>query len=147
MVFRHFAREIDPSTTKELEAETEKVASLVTSMSADRVAVESAANRAAELAGKLVGEVDSAKYDRERTQRLLRDIASDGDLISRQGERTAEQATMTVDSLYIAIAKAGGVNQNTRQAIDALFAQVKNPSAYSAPQFAAGMKNVAATLR
>jgi hypothetical protein len=52
-----------------------------------------------------------------------------------------------VDSLYIAIAKAGGVNQNTRAAIDALFAQVKNPSAYSAPQFAAGMKNVAATLR
>jgi hypothetical protein len=147
VVFRHFAREIDPSTTRELEAETEKVARLVTSMSSDRAAVESSANRAAELAGKLVGEVDSAQYDRARTQRLLHDIAADGDLISRQGERTAEQATMTVDSLYIAIAKAGGVNQSTRAAIDGLFAQVKNPSAYSAPQFAASMKNVAATLR
>ena len=147
VVFRHFAREIDPATTRELEAETEKVARLVTSMSADRAAVETSANRAATLAEKLTGEVEAAQYDRPRTQRLLRAIANDGDVISRQGERSAEQATMTVDSLYIAVAKAGGVNQETRSAIDRLFAQVKNPSGYSAPQFAASMKSVAATLR
>jgi hypothetical protein len=147
VVFRHFAREIDPTTTKELESETAKVTGLVSSMSSDRAAVESAANRAAELANKLVGEVNSAQYDRARTERLLRAIASDGDAISRQGERSAEQATMTVDSLYIAVAKAGGLNPSTRSAIDGLFVQVKNPSAYSAPQFAAGMKTLAATVR
>ena len=120
---------------------------MIATMSADRGAVEAAANRAAELADKLVGEVDAAKYDRARTERLLRAIAADGDVISRQGERAAEQATMTVDSLYIAVAKSGGTNAETRAAIDRLFAQVKNPSGYNAPQFAAGMKSVAGTLR
>ena len=109
--------------------------------------MEVAANHAATLADKLVGEVDAAQYDRARTQRLLKNIAADGDAISRQGERSAEQATMTVDSLYIAVAKAGAANPETRAAIDRLFAQVKNPSGYNAPQFAAGMKSVAGTLR
>ena len=48
-------------------------------------------------------------------------------------ERTAEQATMTVDSLYIAQAKAGSPNPATRQAIDGLFQLVNNPSSYNAP--------------
>jgi hypothetical protein len=146
VVFRHFAREIDPATTRDMEASTEQVAHLVTAMSPDRGAVESAATRAAELADKLVAEVSAARYDRARTERLLRNIASDGDMISRQGERAAEQATMTVDSLYIAVAKAGGTNPETRSAIDKLFMQVKNPSGYNAPQFAAQMKSLAATL-
>jgi Cytochrome c554 and c-prime len=146
VVFRHFAREIDPATTQEMEASTTQVARLVTAMSPDRGAVESAATRAAKLADKLVAEVGAARYDRARTERLLRNIASDGDMISRQGERTAEQATMTIDSLYIAVAKAGGTNAETRSAIDKLFMQVKNPSGYNAPQFAAQMKSVATTL-
>jgi Cytochrome c554 and c-prime len=147
VVFRHFAREIDPAATQEMEAATAQVAHLVTTMSTDRGAVESAATRAAELSDKLVAEVSAARYDRDRTERLLRNIASDGDMISRQGERAAEQATMSVDSLYIAIAKAGRTNPETRSAIDALFMQVKNPSTYNAPQFAAQMRSVAATLR
>ena len=54
---------------------------------------------------------------------------------------------MSVDSLYIADMKAGAPNAATRSAIDQLFAQVKNPSGYNAPMFAAQMKRVAATLR
>jgi hypothetical protein len=146
VVFRHFAREIDPDTTRDMEAATVRVARLVTAMSSDRAAVESAATRAAELADKLVAEVSAARYDRARTESLLRNIASDGDMISRQGERAAEQATMTVDSLYIAVAKAGATSAETRSAIDNLFIQVKNPSSYNAPQFAAQMRSVAATL-
>jgi len=146
-LFRHFAREIDPATSQELEAAVTQVAGLVTSMSPDRALVESSARRAARLADKLVGEVNAAQYDRARAQRLLRSIAEDSDLISRQGERTAEQATMTVDSLYIASAKAGSPNPATRAAIDRMFAQVKNPSNYNAPQFAASLHAVAATLR
>lgn len=147
VVFRHFAREIDPATSREMEAEMEKVARLVSSMSADRGAVEASAARAAQLANKLVGEVSAAQYDRARTSRLLAAIAADADAISRQGERSAEQATMTVDSLYIALAKDGAANASARAAIDRLFAQVKNPSAYNAPQFAAGLKAVGASLR
>ena len=147
VVFRHFADEIDSSTNQQLTADVSKVAMLITSMSPDRAAVESAANGAAQLADKLLGEIRDAQYDKARTDRLLREIANDADAISKQGERAAEQATMTVDSLYIASAKAGGTNGATRAAIDQLFTQVKNPSGYNAPVFAAQMKKVAGTLR
>jgi hypothetical protein len=52
-----------------------------------------------------------------------------------------------VDSLYIAEARDAGKNAATREAIDGLFKLVNNPSAYNAPQFAAQMKRVRATLQ
>ncbi len=147
VAFRKLAEEVDPGTNHELQAETDKVAKLITTMSPDRTAVIAAAKRAASLSDKLLGEVQSASYDRARTQRLIRSIAGEGDIISRQGERAAEQATMTVDSLYIATAKAGSPSAETRAAIDALFVQVKNPSGYNAPMFAAQMKKVEMSVR
>ncbi len=147
VVFREFAAEIDPATNNELGEATAKVAKLVTTMSPDRAAVEAAANRAAELSNKLLAEVRDAQYDRERSVRLLKAISGEADAISKQGERAAEQATMTVDSLYIASAKAGSPNPETRAAIDKLFAQIKNPSAYNAFQFADQMKQVQRTIR
>jgi len=146
VAFSVFAEEVDPTTNRELQAETDKVATLITTMSPDRAAVRAAAKHAT-LSDKLLGEVQTAAYDRARTQRLIKSIAGEGDAISRQGERAAEQATMTVDSLYIATAKAGAPNPETRAAIDTLFAQVKNPSAYSAPMFAAQMKKVEMSVR
>ena len=146
-LFRHYANEIDAPLNRELEAELAHVAALVTSLSPDRSTVELAATHAATLADRLLAEVRTAQFDRARTQRLLRAIAQDADAISRQGERTAEQATMTVDSLYIASAKSGAPSPETRAAIDALFQQIKNPSAYNAPQFAAQLRKVGATIR
>ena len=146
-VFHLFADEIDPVTNAELAAELRKLAKLITAMSPDRATAEASANHAAELAQKMVTEVAAAQYDHARSERLLRAIAADGDNIAKQGERSAEQATMTVDSLYIAQAKSGGTNAATRAAIDGLFKLVNNPSAYNGPQFAAQMKKVRATLQ
>jgi hypothetical protein len=147
VLFKHFAAEVDPHLNDELATEARRVGALVTSMSSDRAAVEAAANRTAELAGRMVAEVQNTSYDSARTERLLRAIGSDADAIAADGERTAEQATMTIDSLYIADAKAGNTNPATRQAIDGLFQLVNNPSAYNGPQFAAQLKKVRGTLR
>jgi hypothetical protein len=146
-LFKHFAAEVDPNLNNELAASTARVSALVTSMSPDRAAVESAANRAAEQAARMTVEIERAAYDRARTERLLRAISADAETISLDGERTAEQATMTIDSLYIADAKAGATNPATRSAIDGLFKLVNNPSAYNAPQFAAQMHRVHDSLR
>lgn len=146
VLFKHFANDVNPQLNAELTASAEKVAALVTSMSPDRNAVAVAASQTADFAGSMVTSVQNATYDRARTERLLGAIASDADAIAADGERTAEQATMTVDSLYIAEAKDGGKNPATRSAIDGLFKLVNNPSAYNAPQFAAQMKKVRATL-
>jgi hypothetical protein len=146
VLFRHFAAEIEPKVNDDLGKESRRVAELVTRMSPDRGAVEVAANRAAELAGRMVAGMRDATYDSARTESLLRSITAD-DAIAYDGERTAEQATMTIDSLYIAVAKAGMPSPATRQAIDGLFQLVNNPSAYNGPQFAAQMKKVNSTLR
>jgi hypothetical protein len=64
-------------------------------------------------------------------------------------ERTAEQATMAMDSLYIAYSKdAKPVSDaDIRTAINALFQQLENPSAYNADQFAAGLRRIGPMLR
>jgi len=55
---------------------------------------------------------------------------------------------MALDSIYIAYAKAGGSgNGEARAAINGLFQQLENPSAYNAPKFAAAMKRVNAAVR
>lgn len=146
IVFRHLGDQADAPLEKRLDVEVTRVSTLITTMSPDRAAVEEAANRAAATADEMVAKVRAVHYDRVLTAQLMKSIASDADLISREGERTAEQATMTLNSLYIASAKDGAANTATRSALDALFQQVSNPSAYNGPQFAAQMKAVSATL-
>ena len=61
-----------------------------------------------------------------------------------EDERAAEQAAMTLDSLFRAYnlnAKPANGGE-LRAAIDGLFAQLQDPSSYSAPRFAAQMQKV-----
>jgi hypothetical protein len=87
-------------------------------------------------------QMSTASFDQARTQRLLQAIAADGDAISRQGERAAEQATMTLQSLYLAYSSQAHATNDpqVRAALKALFQQVENPSAYNAPKFAEAMR-------
>ena len=147
VLFKHFGAEVDPRLNEQLAKASDLVKQKVTNLSPNRAEVETAANRAAELASQMIAEVRDASYDGERTERLLRSITEDADPIAFDGERTAEQATMTIDSLYIAEAKAAGPAPATRQAIDGLFRLVNNPSSYDAKQFADQLRVVRSTLR
>src|SRR5213082_3095610 len=125
-----------------------KLAALVSSLQPSREDIEQLSNQAANLAGRLADELRTASFDREKTARLLRAISGDADYIADQGERSAEQAAMALDSLYIAYAKDGGNGTGeVRAAINGLFQQLDNPSAYNAPKFAAALKKVSAALR
>src|SRR6267142_633878 len=82
------------------------------------------------------------------TLALMRAIAQDGDSISAQGQRAAEQAAMSLDSLFLAYkqnAKAENESE-LRESINGLFQQLDNPSAYNAPRFAAQMQKVSSVL-
>ena len=148
VVFQHVANEVDAGTSKELQNTMKNVAALVGSLQPDRNEVEQAAHQAGNLAGRLADELRTATFDRARTARLLRAISGDADYIADQGERSAEQAAMALDSLYIAYAKDGGNGTGeVRAAINGLFQQLDNPSAYNAPKFAAALKKVSAALR
>jgi hypothetical protein len=144
-VFRHVAGAVDSSTTGQLVTQLQTIEKLSGKASSkDQVATN--AKDAADLTERIVQAVQGQQYDRNLTARLMREIANDGDTISMEGERSAEQATMALDSLSLAYAKndPNAANQaDLRAAIKDLYIQFDNPSAYNAPQFAMQLRKVA----
>jgi len=76
--------------------------------------------------------------------RAMQGITQDAEAISLGDERTAEQAAMAVDSLYIAYCKQTNPANaaEVRAAINGLFQQLENPSAYNADRFLAALKRI-----
>jgi hypothetical protein len=148
VVFRHMADAVDAQTAKQLESTMTKVAALVTQLQPDRNEIAQSAAQAGDLAGRLADELRTASFDREKAARVMQAISGDADYIADEGERSAEQAAMALDSLYTAYAKnSGAPNQEVKTAITSLFQQLDNPSAYNAPRFAAALKRVRSALR
>jgi len=83
-------------------------------------------------------------FDQPTTLRLLKGISSDAEEIAEQGERSAEQATMVLDSLFIAYTKNDRLANDAqiRAAIHGLFQQLEDPSAYNGFKFAQSMKSL-----
>jgi hypothetical protein len=79
----------------------------------------------------------------------MQGITQDAEAISLADERAAEQATMALDSLYIAYSKQANPPNapDVRSAINGLFQQLENPSAYNAGQFAAALRRLHDLLR
>ncbi len=148
VVFRDMVAEISPSASKQLDDEVSQLASLMNQLSQTREQIAASATRASAFADQVVKQVDAQGYDAALTLRLMRRVAADGAAISLEGERPAEQAAFTLDSLFRAY------NQNEKPAnatevraeIDGLFSQLKDPSGYSAPRFAEQMKKVSETI-
>jgi hypothetical protein len=144
-VFRNLVAEVSPGAGKQLEDEISQLAGLMNQLNGNREQIAATAARASASVDQLVKRFNAQDYDSAVTLRLMRRIAADGPNISVEGERSAEQAAMTMDSLFRAY------NQNVkpangpelRAAIDGLFALVQqDPSAYSAPRFASQMQRV-----
>ena len=78
----------------------------------------------------------------------MRSIAADGENIAQQGERAAEQATMSLDSLFDAYRhNIKQTNEGEIQAaISGSLQLFNNPSAYSAPRFATQMQKLRSLL-
>ena len=108
--------------------------------------VASTAEHASQIASEFVSKVNSAQYSRVMTGHMLAQLASDGSQFANDDTRTAEQAAMALDSLYISYSKEGGQSPAVRGAIDGLFKLLQNPSAYNAPQFRAQMERVRSEL-
>ena len=113
----------------------------------DRPALAAKCDRGAQLADELARKMRDTTYDRAQTEQLMREIASDSEGISLQGERSAEQAAMALDSLYLAYANLAGPNPELKGNIEQMYRLLDNPSAYSAPKFAAQMKKTSAAIK
>ena len=146
-VFRVVAKDVDPASSQELENALRDVFNATTKPASDRAEVGKAAASAGQIADAFVAKIRDADFSRTRTARLLSQISSQGDGLAGDDALTAEQATMALDSLFISYSKQAGDNANVRAAIDGLFQQLQNPSAYNAPRFSAQMHKVSAALQ
>ncbi len=148
VVLRLVMQEADAAAAQQLSAEMDKVYALVTSLKSDRAQVAAEASSTAQIADRLAERLNGMKFDQPMTLRLMKNIASDADSIAAQGERPAEQATMALDSLFVAFTKNGrmGNDAQIRAGINGLFKQLEDPSAYNGFQFAGALKNLGALL-
>jgi vacuolar-type H+-ATPase subunit I/STV1 len=135
---------VDASTTDQLVSQLKEIEQL-SGKPASKEQLAACAKEAAALADHIAQQVATVPYNRGLATKLLQEIADDSDTIAAHGERSAEQATMALDSLSVAYAKNEQVGNQTelRAAINELFQQLSNPSAYNAPRFATQMQKVA----
>ena len=147
VVFREVANDLGGSG--DLDAQVKKVYTLVSDLTADRAQIASAANGAAEVADRLAHRMETSQFDTGLVMRMMKGIANDSDQIASQGVRSAEQAAMAFDSLFVAYnrnAKAGNEPQ-MRAAMNTVFQTLENPSAFSPGSFSKAMRNASSILK
>jgi hypothetical protein len=143
-VFRLLAKQVDPAVAQDLDKHLATLARTMSTLNPDRAAVASEASVAAPIAQRMAERLAAMRYDQELALRMLQQITSDAENISLADERAAEQATMAIDSLYIAYSKKTQSKnaEEVRSAINGLFQQLENPSSYNADQFAAALRRL-----
>src|SRR5579885_1901058 len=143
-VFRLLAKQIDSANGQELDKHLLTVSSEMSKLNPDRNVVATAAAAAAPLAQRIAERLATMQYDQAIALRMMQRITDDAENIAIADERAAEQAAMAIDSLYIAYAKdtKPANDAEMRAAINQLFQQLENPSAYNADQFATALRRI-----
>ena len=149
IVFRLLAKQIDSANAQELDRQMLLVSDEMGKLNLDRNAVAAAASAAAPLAQRIAERLATMPYDQSIVLRMLQRISDDAENIALADERAAEQATMALDSLYIAYSRETKPANapEVRAAINALFQQLENPSAYNADQFASALRRIRPLLQ
>lgn len=147
-LLRVLAQQINPNIGARLDSDLKELESSMNRLIPERDKTAATAQRCAGTAQELVSQISAQPYDGQLTLRLLKSIATQSGPLSNDGERTAEQATMALDSLFIAYSRNQRVanDQQVRQAISALFQQLENPSAYNPKRFAEQLRKLGQLL-
>ena len=148
-VFRLLAKQIDSGNAQELDRQMLLVSDGMSKLNPDRNTVAAAASAAAPLAQRIAERLATMQYDQTIVLRMLQRIPDDAENIAQADERAAEQATMALDSLYIAYSRETKPANaaEVRAAINGLFQQLENPSAYNADQFASALRRIRPLLQ
>ena len=149
IVFRQLARDATPSLAAQLDVSLAKLQAEMSGLQPDRAKVATAAEETSAELDDFAKKIESLPYDRAMTLKLMQDISGDADAISMSGERSAEQAAMALNSLFLSYAQnsKSSDSADARSAIAGLYQQLQNPSAYNGFQFAAQLRKFNAALR
>jgi len=150
-VLKVILEQVNIDDARRLDRELSRVNTLLSDVTADRRQVATAAHSASELADEIARRTTGFHFDSQTTLQLMKRISGAADWISGQGERSAEQAAMVLNSLmiaYYANTKTDSPPEAQMKASMAiLFRLVDNPSAYNPSSFASQMRAVNALLR
>jgi hypothetical protein len=149
VVFRLMAKEVDAASAQDLDQKLAAVSSEMSKLNPDRGAAAANAGAAAPVAEHFADRLSGLTYERGMVLRMMQSICDNAEAISLADERAAEQATMALDSLYIAYSKEAkpGNAAEVRASINALFAQFENQSAYNADTFAESLRKLRPQLQ
>jgi Cytochrome c554 and c-prime len=147
-VARQIARVADPRSADELESQIQNLGGEVSKLQTDRARVASGTVAVQASLDALARRLSAAPVDRARTVQYVRAIAEDADRIAAGGERAAEQAAMSLETLLGTLAQNKEIDQAaSRAALDRLFQQLENPSGYDPKRFAPLLRRVTDLLR
>jgi hypothetical protein len=149
IVFRLMAKEVDAANAQDLDQKLGAVSAEMSKLNPDRRAAASSAGAAAPVAQQFAERLSTMHYDRSMVMSMMQSICDNAEQISLADERAAEQATMALDSLYIAYSKeAKPANApQVLASVNALFAQLDNASAYNADTFAESLRKIRPMLQ
>src|SRR5215467_9497112 len=149
VVFRLLAKQIDSANAQELDQQLLVISGEMSKVNPDRNAAAAAATVAAPLAQRIAERLATMQYDQGVALRMLQRISEDAENIALADERAAEQATMAMDSLYIAYSRETKPANaaEVRAAINGLFQQLENPSVYNADQFVSALRRIRPMLQ
>jgi hypothetical protein len=147
-VARHIARVMDPGAADALESHIQALASDVSRLQPDRSRIAGSAATIQSSLDALGRRLGSTPVDRARTIQFVRAIAEDAERIATAGERSAEQAAMSLETLLGTLAQNKDVDQAAaRAALDRLFQQLENPSGYDPRRFAPLLRRMTDLVR
>jgi Cytochrome c554 and c-prime len=149
VILRQVVNETDRASAQQLESGVNRLYALVSAPGSGRAEITAQASGLSEIADRVANRLAGAQFDGALAERLLHGISGDADSISSAGERSAEQAAMSLDALFVAYTRTVRVANadQVRASIQALFAQLNDPSSYNAPQYAQAMRQVNGLLR
>lgn len=150
-VLKLIVEQVDADDAQRLERGLARVNSLVSDITADRRQIAAASQAAGELADQIARRMAKHRFDSQSVLKLVRHISGAAEWVSDQGERSAEQAAMVLNSLVIAYCENAKPLRSSqvelKAAVTALFRQLNSPSAYNPHQFSSQMSALNALIR
>jgi len=136
---RLVVRAFDATEGDRFDTATARLAADVAKTPLDRAQVAQTTKELAAIVESSIARARTAPVDAALTTRLLRAILENGERIAAHGERSAEQAAMSLDTLMAAHTVD---RQASRPALDRVFQQLENPSAYDPRKFVAELRRI-----
>jgi hypothetical protein len=149
-VLKVILEQVNADDAHRLDRELTRVNALVSDITADRRQIAAAAQSASEVVDQVAHKISDVHFDSQASLQLMRRISGAGDSISSQGERSAEQAVMILNSLVVAYecnTKESPDQAQMKAAVASHNQLVENPAAYNPSSFAGQMRVFNALVR